>query len=156
MLPARLPGKVSLMLDMPFELDLRLITRAIRTGEVISLFFPWFGKALILDTRHTAGTPPAVFADDMAGSAEERLRSLARRRPGLPRPARLTAIPWPAGVNSLIDAGVYSEIVRRCHALGHGELERDCAGALEALRLAERQMKLAYVRGEHCRTLYQK
>jgi hypothetical protein len=144
------------MLDMPFETDLRLIIRAIRAGEVISLFFPWFGKALILDTRRSAGTPPAIFADDMAGSAEERLRDLARRRPDLPRPARLAAIPWPAGVNALVDTGIYAEFVRRCRALGDGALERDCARALAALRHAERQMKLAYVRGEHCRTLYQK
>ena len=144
------------MMDLPIDLDLKVVSRAIRAAEVISLFFPWFGKALIFDTRQDDVTPPAIFADDMAGSAEERLQSLTRLRPSLGRPARLVAVGWPAGVNSFVDTGVYEQIVARCRQLGHESLEADCRRALAVLRRAERQLKLAYVRGEHCRTLYQK
>ena len=84
-----------------------------------------------------------------------RIRGLARLRPSLGRPARLAAVPWPAGVNSFLDTGVYEQIVTRCRQLGHESLEADCRRALAVLRQAERQLKLTYVRGEHCRTLYQ-
>lgn len=144
------------MLDVPFDLDVRRVSRAIRTAEVLALFFPWLGQALVVDARSDRFTAPTVFADDMAGSAEERIRGLVRRRPSLGRPARLTALPWPAGVTSFVDAGLYTKVIRRCHALGHADLEGDCARALAALRAAEHRMKLAYVRGDHCRTLYQK
>jgi hypothetical protein len=143
------------MLDLPIELDMAPVEQAIATAEVLTIFFPWFGKAVVFDTRHRPAVPPLLVAADMVGSAEERVRDLMRRRPALPRPARLTAIPWPAGTNSFVDTGAYDSLVRRCYRLGHGELETDCRRALAIVRAAEQRLKLAYVRGEHCRTLYQ-
>ena len=142
------------MLDMPFDYDERLVSRAIRRADVVSVFFPWFGKALILDMRFDGDTPPAVFADDMAGSTDERLLMLARQRPRLGRARRLTAVPWPAGIGSFVAAGLHDHIVERVRRLGFPDLVDDCERALADLSAAEREMKLAYVRGMHCRTVY--
>lgn len=143
------------MLDSPIDLDTEPVEQALATAEVLTIFFPWFGKALVFDTRQRPAVAPLLIVDDMIGSAEERVRDLMRRRPEFPRPARLTAIPWPAGTNSFIDTGAYDWLVRRCYRLGHGHLESDCRRALAIVREAEQRLKLAYVRGEHCRTLYQ-
>jgi hypothetical protein len=144
------------MLDTPVEIDSRLVQRAIATADVLSIFFPWLGKALILDARHRRDTPPAVFADGMVNSAEERLRRISRRRPQLPAVERLTALPWPAATGSFLDSGAYDQLVRRLYQLGFGELESDCRRALAELQRAERRVKLSYVRGDHCRTVYER
>ncbi|MCC6629943.1 MAG: hypothetical protein IT340_21400 [Chloroflexi bacterium] len=139
---------------MPFEFDERRVSRAIRRAEVVSVFFPWFDKALILDTRFDHETPPAVFVDSMAGSADERLLWLTRQRPRLGRPTRLVGAPWPAGVRSFIDSGHLDQMVARVRRLGFPELEVDCTRAVRRLHTAEQAVKRAYVRGERCRTVY--
>lgn len=144
------------MLDKPYELDTEVVSEAIATAEILTIFFPWLDHALIFDTRHTATVPPAIFTDGMVGSAEERLRSIAQARPHLSPPDQLTALPWPGGVTSFQDSGAYEQVVRRCYHLGHGELESNCRRALAELQRAEHQIKLAYVRGDNSRTLYQR
>ena len=144
------------MLDTPIELDMAVVSEAIATAEVLTIFFPWLGQALILDTRHDVGAPPAVFTDRIVGSVEERLRLIMQARPMFPQPDQLTALPWLAGTDSFVGLGVYGEVVRRCYRLGYGDLEGDCRRALDELRRAERTVKLAYARGDFCRTLYQR
>jgi hypothetical protein len=144
------------MLDTPFNLDHELANRTIASAEALSIFFPWFGRALIVDTRHRDGVPPAIYTDGMVASGAERLRSIVAARPQFARPPRLMAIPWPGGTGSFVDSGAYEAIVRRFYALGFGRLERDCERALADLRRAERRVKLAYIRGDHCKTVYQR
>lgn len=144
------------MFDKAFDLDHEQVIRAIDRAEVLSIFFPWFGKALIVDTRHSPTAPPAVFTDGMVNSVEERMRSIAHHRPEFSHQIRLLPLPWPAGVGSFLDSGVYDRIVQRLTNLGHGYLTSDCERALADLRRAERRVKLSYVRGDHCRTLYQR
>jgi hypothetical protein len=92
----------------------------------------------------------------MVGSVEARIERILRRRPEFERLERLTAVPWLAGTGSFRDCGAYDQVVRRCYELGHGDLERDCRRALADLQRAEQQVKLAFVRGDGCRTLYQR
>jgi hypothetical protein len=58
-------------------------------------------------------------------------------------------------VGSFIELGVRDQLVARCRRLGYPDLERDCHQAIAALMAAERAMKVAYVRGEQGRTIYQ-
>jgi hypothetical protein len=144
------------MLDKPFEMDIQRIHEAIATAEVLTIFFPWLGRALIVDLRHDSRTPPAIYSDVMVGSIEERSRRIARLRPQFARPSRLVAAPWPAGAGSFIESGAFDTIVRRLYHLGFGHMEVNCRRALAELERAEQRMKLLYVRGEHCRTLYER
>jgi hypothetical protein len=143
------------MLDMPLSVDQQPVLQAIERAEVVSIFFPWIGLALVVDFRHNDVARPAVLTDEIAGSLAERLTRIARRRPDLPPPTRLAAIPWPSGVRSFLDSGAYDRLVYRLYQLGHGDVESDCRRARAALQRAEYVLKLAYIRGEHCRTLYQ-
>lgn len=144
------------MLDSPIIFDTRRIHRAIATAEVLSIFFMWLGKALILDARSTDSIPPAVFTDGMVTSVDERIRRIVHQRPELTTVFHLTALPWLAGVNSFLDSGAYDQVIRRLYQLGFGRLESDCRVALADLQRAERRVKLRYVKGDHCRTLYQR
>ena len=70
-------------MDNAFNLSSGKIIRALAEAEVMSIFFPRVGKALIVDTRHDADHGPVVLMDDMVGSAEERLQSVRRLRTGI-------------------------------------------------------------------------
>src|SRR5215210_7648761 len=62
---------------------------AVRTAEVMSIFFPRIGQSLILDMRHLGNGGPRLLIDTMVASPNDRLLSFRRLRPELPLPERL-------------------------------------------------------------------
>src|SRR5215218_10921413 len=62
---------------------------AVRTAEVMSIFFPRIGQTLILDMRHLGNDGPLLLIDTMVASPNDRLLSFHRLRPELPLPERL-------------------------------------------------------------------
>jgi hypothetical protein len=134
------------------------IVAAIRSGEVICLFFPRLGKTLIVDVRHTLEMPPAVFVEDMVASPQERYQSLARLRPQLPLPP-LEAVqlaPWLGFVRSLRESEVYDALVGRCRETGDPVVVERFRAAIDALELMERRLVRAIVRGDLSRTLWER
>ena len=143
-------------MDNAFDLFHERIIEAIRSGEVVCLFFPRLGKTLIFDLRSTQDVPPAVFLEDMVSSPRERLESLQRLRPQFPLPDELRLAPWFGFVRSLRDSGVYDAILERCDATGDTTLARDCREAIRALEQLEERFVRALVRGEMSRTIWQR
>jgi hypothetical protein len=142
--------------DNVFDLFHDRIIEAIRTGEVVCLFFPRLGKTLILDLRSTDETPPAVFLENMVSSPRERLESLQRLRPQFPLPDELRLAPWFGFVRSLHDTGVFDAIIERCAQTGDTALIGHCHEAIRTLEQTERHFVRAIVRGEMSRTLWQR
>ena len=82
-----------------FLFDLDRVRRNISDAEVLSVFFPTFRRALVIDTRSDDEVGPLVQMMPMARSPQDRMRSIRRMRPSLPRPSNLTlrsvaAIHW--------------------------------------------------------------
>jgi hypothetical protein len=143
-------------MDNGFEsFDDRIIA-AIRTGDVICMFFPRLGKTLILDLRSSVAVGPAVFIDNMVSGPEERLRSLERLRPELPLPDELRLAPWFGFVRSLPESGVYDALIERCNATGDAAIAERCQDAIDTLSGLETRFIRAIVRGEMSRTLWQR
>jgi hypothetical protein len=135
-------------MDNAFNLSSGKIIRALAEAEVMSIFFPRVGKALIVDTRHDADHGPVVLMDDMVGSAEERLQSVRRLRPEFTEIAQLTLAPWFGSTRAFAEQGIFDAIVERFRAMGyHGEA-RDAARTFRELRRRERQVTLDLVAGE--------
>jgi hypothetical protein len=145
-----------LAMDNVFDTFNERIIEAIRTGEVICIFFPRLGKTLIVDLRMTEQEPPAIILDDMVGSPRERLESLQRLRPRLPLPDELRLAPWLGFVRSLYDSGVYDALVARCDETGDASLARRCQDAVQALEKVERDLVRSLIRGEATRTIWQR
>lgn len=143
-------------MDNSFELFHERIIDAIRSGEVVCLFFPRLGKTLILDLRQTPEVPPEIFLDDMVSSPRERLESLQALRPQFPLPDELRLAPWFGFVRSLRDTGVREALLERCEQTGHAMLPQQCRDALHALEQIETKLVRAIVRGEMSRTLWQR
>ena len=139
-----------------FDLFHERIIEAIRTGDVICIFFPRLGKTLILDMRESIEVPPAVFLENMVSSAKERLESLQRLRPEFPLPDEVRLAPWVVFVRSMRDTGVYDALLERCSATGNQTLVDACQEALRALEKTEQRLVKAIIRGDTTRTIWQR
>ena len=108
-------------MDGDFVLDLDEVMDSLENGEVISLSFQTFNKALVIDTRASEREGPLVCVCPVVESPRERVRSLRKMRPTFPRASNLTVIPWPKSVASLVSLGVWDKLVSRFERDGHYE-----------------------------------
>ena len=127
----------------------------VESADVMSLFFPSFRKALVVDMRVSEDAGPFVGVLPMVGSPRERIQIIHRLRPGFPRLRDLTIIPWPRYVDSLVTLGVWDRIVTRYRGSnsvpdGHGELQ----GVLDELKRLEKEELTAAVRGGDYHTIW--
>ncbi len=141
-------------MDDEFIFNLDEVMSNIDNAEVMSLFFPTFRKALVIDTRSDEHEGPMVRILPMAASPQERLRTVRRLRPTLPRLRTLTLIPWPRYVESLVGLGVWDRIVNRLRQAGHEDVVQLCDAVLLDLRKLERLELAAVVRGENYHTVW--
>ncbi len=143
-------------MDNAFNVSSSKIIRALAEAEVMSVFFPRFGKSLIVDTRHDAEHGPVVLIDDMVGSAEERLQSIRRLRPEFTEIGQLTLAPWIGSTRTFADQGVMEAIVERFHALGYHGAADDAITVFQELCRHERQLLQDLIAGnlQTTRTLW--
>lgn len=141
-------------MDGNFGLDLQDVMATIDKAEVISLFFPTFRRAVVIDTRSNEDEGPMVRIMPMVASPQERLRTLRRLRRRFPPLHSLTLIPWPRYVDSLVRLGVWQRIVNRFAASGHEQAVKTCGEVLEGLRQLEKDELIAAVRAVNYRTIW--
>lgn len=127
-------------MDNAFNISSTKIIRALAEAEVMSIFFPRVGKALIVDTRHDAEHGPVVMIDEMVGSAEERLQSIRRLRPAFTEIGQLTLAPWLGSTQSFADQGILGAIVDRFHAMGFHDAADEATVVFQRLRGHERTL----------------
>lgn len=135
-----------------FEID--EVLRNVQEAEVMSIFFPSFRRALIIDTRSNDDDGPMVRLMPMASSPQDRVRSIRRLRPGFPRLQNLTLIPWPRYVESLVSLGVWEKIVKRIEDSGDAKAIQACDAALTELRKLEREEMVAAISGDNYQTIW--
>jgi hypothetical protein len=135
-----------------FEMD--EVFRNIQKAEVMSIFFPALQKALVVDTRFNSTDGPMVRVLPMAGSPQERLRSIRRLRPGFPRLQNLTLIPWQRYVDSLVTTGAWAEIEDRIKESGDTRAIEACDAALSELRHLELKELQAVIAGKGYQTIW--
>jgi hypothetical protein len=135
-------------MDNAYNISSGKIIRALAEAEVMSIFFPRVGKALIVDTRHDADHGPVVLIDDMVGSAEERLQSVRRLRPEFTEIAQLTLAPWLGSTRAFAEQGIFDAIVERFRAMGFLDAANDAVRAFRELRRQERRVMLDLIAGE--------
>jgi hypothetical protein len=142
--------------DGNFRLDLTSVFQHIESAETLSVFFPMLRRAVVIDLRHGPQEGPLVRVMPMARSASDRLRSLKRLRPHLPRVSGIVAIPWAGYVSTIVSSGVWEKLLSRVVAAGGEQSARDMAAALLELRRIENQELAALIRGEQYETMWAK
>lgn len=141
-------------MDGDFEIDSSQLQDAVRSAEVLSIFFPLVRRSLVIDTRFDAEDGPMVRLMPQVNSLEERCRSIRRVRPRFAQPQKVTAIPWPKYVNSLVQTGVVARIRHRLAQSGFQGSLRALDKALEELRRREKEELAAVIRGDHYHTIW--
>jgi hypothetical protein len=137
-----------------FPVDLEEVLRSIEEAEVLSIYFPVLRRSLIVDTRTTHESGPLVRVMPMVGSREERVRTIKRMRPFLPRPDSLTVIRWPKYVSSLSRLGVLKALAQRLAATGYVEGLTALREAMQELRRLELDELAHVIRGENYYTIW--
>ncbi len=141
-------------MDGNFGLDLDTVIQHVENADTFSIFFPMLRRALVVDMRESPGQGPLVRVMPMARSAADRLRSLKRQRPHLPRPTEVAAIPWATYVENVISFGVWDRLVKRLESSGHKDVVRSANACLQDLRRFERQEIAALIRGNRYETIW--
>ncbi len=142
------------MLDGGYEVDVDHIARTIAEAEVACLYFPMLRTTLLIDTRTSASVGPLVRLVPIAASAGERLRSLRRLRPQLPRPESITTIPWTRRVEAVCRLGVWECVLDRLAAADDPAVLESAGNCLGELRALERRELRRAITGEQYRTLW--
>ena len=122
------------MIDSGSDLDLEAAIQNIQEAEVISVYFPTFSQTLLVDARTAPNVRPLMAVVPMTRTPADRIRSLRRLRPQLPRPDSITMIPWGRRVGSLIECGLWQHLLARVEDV---ECADECMKRLRALELAE-------------------
>ena len=140
--------------DGSHGLDLGTIAHYVETAGTISFFFPMLRRSLVIDLRPSSEDGPMIRVMPVARSASDRLRSLKRLRPHMPRPRSLVAIPWPVYVDTLVSSGVWDRLLARLADCGSQEALRAAERALAELRLIEQRELGSLIRGERYETIW--
>lgn len=130
------------------------VLMAVKSAEVLSIFFPRVGRSLILDCRKSNESEPVVMVDGMVESPEARLNSFRRLRPGLPLPQQLTLAPWPGAVRVFAEVGLLDALVGRCRDEGGEALAAQAEEQFAELRRLEQEAMRSLVRGDGMYTIW--
>ena len=130
------------------------VFKFIENAEVMAVFFPKFGHSVVIDVRAKEGEPPLVRVMPMARSIADRLRTIKRMRPALPRPQDILAVPWVGYVGALKTSGLWAKIVARIEATGYTEAVEASEKAFDELIQMERRELAQLIIGEQYETLW--
>ncbi len=141
-------------MDGQFSLNLEAVFRHIEKAETFSIALPTVKRALVIDMRTKGDDGPFVRVMPMARSASERLRSLRRLRPTLPRAAEILVVPWPSFVDGLVRAGIWDRLEKRVASAGSKTATEALELAFDELHAAESRELGALLRGEQYEVLW--
>ena len=130
------------------------VFKFIENAEVLAVFFPKFGQSVVIDVRPKEGEPPLVRVVPMARSIADRLRSIKRMRPALPRPQDIVAVPWVGYVDGMKTSGLWDKVVSRIEQAGYPESVNAAEKAFDELIRMERRELAQLIMGEQYETLW--
>lgn len=145
-------------LDGQFSLNIEAVFRHIDKAETFSIALPTIKRALVVDLRTSKDAngedAPFIRVMPMARSASERLRTLRRLRPALPRAAEILVVPWLSFVDGLVRAGIWERLEKRVSSTGSTAAIEALDKAFIDLRTAEAKELGALLRGEQYEVLW--
>jgi hypothetical protein len=141
-------------LDFGYGSGVDGVFKFIENAEVMAVFFPRFGQSIVIDVRLKEEDPPLVRVVPMARSIADRLRTIKRMRPALPRPRDIVAIPWVGYVGAMDSSGLWKKIIARIEETGFPEALAAADKSFDELVRMERQELAQLIMGEQYDTLW--
>ena len=134
--------------------ELDEVKGSILEADVLSLFFPYFGKAILLDTRSNETDGPVIMLTEMVRSPQERIRSLERLRPGFPDVEKMILIPWVRYISTLVESGIWDSIVTRLEQSTFDDPDKSTEILLSELKKMERVELISAIKGPKYETIW--
>lgn len=141
-------------MDGQFGLNLEAVFQHISKSETFSIAFPILRRALVVDMRANGEEGPFIKVMPMARNAADRLRTLKRLRPALPRAAEILVVPWSSFIDGLIRAGIWDKLRERVASSGSRSAIDALEKTLEELRSIESQELGALLTGDRYETIW--
>jgi hypothetical protein len=142
-------------MDNDFSSDLRELTSAMATNDVVTMRFVTVGQRLLFDFRSNGVDGPVVRIVEPVRSVRERYESLRQLRPRFDVPDRIVAISWPRFARSLGASEPWAEAMTRLADSGDAAAVRAAEAALARLAELEAVHQRAAIRGgDAFRTLW--
>ncbi len=134
------------------------IMAGIDEAEVMTVFFPLLRRALVVDTRSNRQVGPLIEVMPQAGSMEERVAMIERKRPQFGRIHGILGVPWVKTINCFVEVGILGRIEQRLVAseMSRDEADRVCTAALNELRQAEYKEMVAMIKGDGYEALWER
>lgn len=129
------------------------IIASLKQSDVISMFFPYMKKTILIDKRTIDNEGPIILLTDMVKSPRERVKSLQSLRPNFPIIENILLIPWTRYVDTLKDSGVWSAI---CDSLKENPNVDPPNKIFENLLKLEKKSFIEVIKGESYTTLWHK
>jgi hypothetical protein len=139
-----------------FQDNIEEIKNTLLEADVVSLFFPYFGKTVLIDTRSNETDGPALILTEMVRSPRERIRSMEQLRPGFNDPEKMVLIPWVRYLETLIDSGIWSVIIKKLEEASFIDPRVAADEILEKLRNLEHSKLADAVNGPSYKTIWSK
>ena len=91
----------------------RIILRSLARADVIYLAFPRLQRALVVDLRHNAVEPPAIFLMDLYATSAREVAAIEERRPSFAAIERFASVIWGGSTRAFAEQGVLPAILNR-------------------------------------------
>ena len=128
------------------------IIKSLKKTDVISIFFPYIKKTILIDKRSTSDEGSVILLTDIARTPRERILSLETLRPNFPAIENILLIPWTRYVISLKDSGVWKAI---CDTLEESTTKSDSTDKIfEQLTQLEKRSLINVINGSEFKTIW--
>ena len=139
-----------------FQDNIEEIKNTLLEADVVSLFFPYFGKTVLIDIRSNETDGPALILTEMVRNPRERIRSMERLRPGFNDPEKMVLIPWVRYLETLIDSGIWSIVIKKLEEASFIDPKASADEILKKLRNLEHSELADAVNGSSYKTIWSK
>tara|TARA_Y100000588_G_scaffold114447_1_gene125600 strand:+ start:100 stop:543 length:444 start_codon:yes stop_codon:yes gene_type:complete len=136
--------------------NLENVKETILESDVVSIFFPFLGKSVIVDSRTNETEGPILLLTDMAKTPKERVDSLKQMRPSFQTINEIVLIPWVRYVSTLKSSGIWEGILDKMFKLGQGKPHGDVDQIMDVLETLERIYLIEVMTGPTWETTWTK
>ncbi len=129
---------------------------SLKNSDVISIFFPYLKKTILIDKRTADNENPTILLTDMVRTPRERVQSLQKLRPNLPNIENILLIPWTRYIISLKDSGVWNAIYDTLNENLIGEEYQLIDEIFKQLLILEKRSLVEVIKGTSFKTVWEK
>ena len=136
--------------------NLENVKETILESDVVSIFFPFLGKSVIIDSRTNNTEGPILLLTDMVKTPKERVDSLKQIRPSFQTINEIVLIPWVRYVSTLKSSGIWEGILDKMFKLGQEKPHADVDQIMYVLENLERIYLIEVMTGPAWETIWTK